>query len=101
MFRTLIKTTKFPSHCRNLTTSSSLKIDGKKVNENAQAQENRFFKEEEAKQLRAINAKLKKKAEYQERCLEDEIGEIEAKMAGLKKDLSKKKIQLAELKSEE
>ena len=74
-----------------------MRSDGDKIAENEKAREDQYFYELQKKQFAA----LKKKTQKIQTDLENEVEEIEGQMATLKSQLTKKKQQLDDLKSDE
>ena len=99
MFRNVIKRV-IINKTRNFATSSAVKSDGDNIDKFAEqgaAREGQYFNDLQNKQLAAL---MKKTAKV-EVDLQDEVDELEGKMAALKTQLNKKKKQMDELKSDE
>merc|ERR1712110_1031104 len=84
------------SFSRNLTTTSILASDGDKIAENEKAREDQYFYQLQKQQLASL---LKKKAKVEDD-LQDEVDEIEGKIASLKAQKNKKQQQLDALKED-
>merc|ERR1711976_702955 len=97
MFRGVARRVFAPSvYSRNFSTSSILASDGDKIAENEKAREDQYLYQRQKLQL--LN--LMKKKEKVEADLQDEVDEIESKIASLKAQKNKKQQQLNALKEE-